>query len=240
MDGQFDFNLYYASRPLFSGVKGASFQQVVRELEQSLDVFGPLHLMANISGSHDQARFVTLAQGDIPPGANEREWGWTHLATVTDAQAYSRLQLFYLFNLSIPGIPVLYYGDEIGMPGGADPDNRRFMRFGEELTEQEKEHLTAMRALGMMRKNTPAFPFGDLVVLHAEDRALAMTRTFFDELLIVIFNLKDEPFAGELDVAGLPVGDELTKRFGDGTFSLDNAKLSCQVPPLCALVLVSP
>jgi glycosidase len=239
MDGQFDFNLYYASRPLFCGVSGSSFHNVIRELEQSLDVFGPLHLMANITGSHDQARFVTLAQGDIPPGANERAWGWTHLATVTDPSAYRRLQLFFLFNLSIPGIPVLYYGDEIGMPGGADPDNRRFMRFGEDLTEDEKRHLTAMRALGTIRKNTPAYAFGDLVVLHAEEKALAMARTFFNQLAIVIFNLEDEPLAREVDLAGLPIGDELTKRFGDGEFSLDDVKLTYHVPPLSGLVLVS-
>jgi glycosidase len=239
MDGQFDFNLYYACRPLFCGVSGSSFHNVIRELEQSLDVFGPLHLMANITGSHDQGRFVTLAQGDIPPGENEREWGWTHLAKVTNPDVYARLQLFYLFNLSIPGIPVLYYGDEIGMPGGADPDNRRFMRFGEDLTEPEREHLTAMRALGTVRKNTPVFPFGDLVVLYREEKALAMARAFFDQLAIVILNLKDEPFARELDLAGLPSTDELVSRFGDGEFSLDDAKLTYHVPPLSGLVLVS-
>jgi len=237
MDGQFDFNLYYASRPLFCGRPGASFRQVVRELEQSLDAFGPQHVMANITGSHDQVRFVTLAQGDIPPGANERQWGWTHAVTLKDPSAYRRLELFFLFNLTVPGVPVLYYGDEIGMPGAADPDNRRMMRFGEDLSIDEQTHLCAMRDLGMLKRTLPALSFGDLSVLSVEDDALVAARAFFDHTVVVAFNLGGTFWSGRVK-SSIPL-TQLIRRWGSGTCDQHATTLELELPPLSALVLAT-
>ena len=57
--------------------------------------------MLNLLGSHDMARFLTLARGDR-----------------------SALRLATLFQMTYPGAPSIYYGDEIGMAGGHDPANR--------------------------------------------------------------------------------------------------------------------
>ncbi len=240
MDGQFDFNLYYASRPLFCGTPGSSFEQVAREIRQSLHAYGPLHQMANITGSHDQTRFVTLAQRDIPPGSNERAWGWLSNAEIHDLDVYKRLQLFFLFNLSIPGIPVLYYGDEIGMPGAADPDNRRFMRFLDDLSDAEQTHLFVMRRLGQLRKHTPAFAFGDLILLHMEDQVMVYARNFFDESAVVCFNLGNEPWSGTVDFRGLPSIDQMQQRFGPGSAEMDDANATLHLPALSGLVLTAP
>ncbi|MCU0610635.1 MAG: alpha-amylase family glycosyl hydrolase [Candidatus Eisenbacteria bacterium] len=236
MDGQFDFNLYYASRPMFCGKEAASFKQVTRELEQSLDAFGPLHLMANVTGSHDQVRFITLSQQDIPPGANERQWGWTHSLTARDPAANRRLQLFFLFNLSVPGIPVLYYGDEIGMAGAADPDNRRMMRFGNELSDIERNHLAEMRDLGQLRRRIPALSYGDCVVLHVEEQALVIARVDFDQLAIVAFNLGSDSWERTVDLAGLP-GSRLVRRWGEATANQYAGTVRLTMPPLSAIVL---
>jgi neopullulanase len=58
----------------------------------------------NLLGSHDTARFLTIARGDT-----------------------SALKLAYLTMMTYPGAPMLYYGDEIGLEGGRDPDCRRAM-----------------------------------------------------------------------------------------------------------------
>ena len=68
--------------------------------------------MFNLLSSHDTERFFTLCNGD--------------------ESATPRLAL--LFQMTYPGIPMLYYGDEIGMQGGADPDCRRPMIWEEEKT----------------------------------------------------------------------------------------------------------
>jgi len=39
---------------------------------------------------------------------------------------------------TIPGLPVIYYGSEFGMTGVSDPDNRRMMRFGDDISKYEK------------------------------------------------------------------------------------------------------
>ena len=57
--------------------------------------------MLNLLGSHDMARFLTLARGDN-----------------------SALKMATLFQMIYPGAPSIYYGDEIGMTGGHDPANR--------------------------------------------------------------------------------------------------------------------
>lgn len=54
--------------------------------------------------------------------------------------SYNKLQNFYALNISLPGVPVIYYGEEIGMMGAGDPDNRRMMRFGDDLDLNEIMH----------------------------------------------------------------------------------------------------
>ena len=60
----------------------------------------------NLLGSHDLARFLHFARGDK-----------------------SALRLATLFQMTFPGAPSIYYGDEIGLAGGHDPDNRRAFRW---------------------------------------------------------------------------------------------------------------
>jgi cyclomaltodextrinase len=56
---------------------------------------------------------------------------------IQDTVAYKKLSALNAFNMTIPGVPVIYYGDEIGDPGGNDPDNRRMMRF-DKLSKYEE------------------------------------------------------------------------------------------------------
>ena len=67
--------------------------------------------------------------------------------------AFKKMTMMHvLINSTIPGIPVIFYGDEIGMPGGNDPDCRRMMKF-QNLTQKEQElkdevsHLLKYRSI---------------------------------------------------------------------------------------------
>ena len=57
---------------------------------------------------------------------------------------------------TIPGLPVIYYGSEFGMTG-ARSDNRRMMRFGNELSVDERKMLEDVRSLVNVRKNIPHY-----------------------------------------------------------------------------------
>ena len=71
--------------------------------------------------------------------------------------------------MTIPGIPIVYYGDEIGMPGAGDPDNRRMMRF-EGLTQPEQHVKLTVRQLAKMRASHMALLYGDFHELYVDDQ----------------------------------------------------------------------
>jgi cyclomaltodextrinase len=72
------------------------------------------------------------------------------------------------FYLTMPGVPCIYYGDEIGLPGGNDPDNRRMMVFDSLNSSQNKLKQT-VEALAALRNQNMALSFGDTYILKHDD-----------------------------------------------------------------------
>ena len=128
LDAQFDFNLYFDARSAFA-TDEEGFQQLKSSIDETLDYYGYHSLMGNITGNHDMARFITLASGDVKFNEDQKAAGWSRQVEITNEVGYKRLMQLQAFLLTMPGIPVIYYGDEIGMPGADDPDNRRPMKF---------------------------------------------------------------------------------------------------------------
>ncbi len=107
----------------------------------------PSALMGHFFGSHDTARAISLAAwedvGDPwsnPPPAQE-----------TSLTAFSRLSLAHAFLLTYDSSPIIWMGDEFGMPGAIDPDCRRMMRFDSALSSLETATLTNLQKLGTAR-----------------------------------------------------------------------------------------
>ncbi|MEC8739071.1 MAG: alpha-amylase, partial [Bacteroidota bacterium] len=91
---------------------------------------------------------------------------------------------------TIPGIPIIYYGDEIGMPGAGDPDNRRMMSF-ENLGPKQEALKSQIGKLATLRKNSMALLYGDLQMIHldkTEKGQFAFQRKYLDETVFVGFN----------------------------------------------------
>ncbi len=88
-------------------------------------------LMVNWIGNHDVPRAIHFASRqlrDCTLGSSpENGWSNQQFQQPTDAAPYERLALAFAVIFTNPGIPLVYYGDEIGMAGGGDPDNRRMM-----------------------------------------------------------------------------------------------------------------
>ncbi len=188
LDGQFNFNLYYPARSIFLQPH-ADFTVLARELAKTHAIYGYNHLMGNLVDSHDQVRYMAYCDGDIDLNSgNAQEIGWTNPPRVDSLSSYHKVQLFLLFNLTIPGVPVLYYGDEIGMTGAADPDNRRMMRFGADLTQAEQSMLTAVRRIIALRRDHSALRYGDFYPVCADSAVFAFIRSDFNERVLVVFN----------------------------------------------------
>lgn len=185
-DGQFSFNLYYEARSAFL-YEQVHFEKLSTCLHQELLNFGYNHLMGNISGNHDMPRFISYAGEDLWMNQNAEHEGWQRHITVKNSIGYRKLLMLHAFNCTIPGIPVIYYGDEIGMPGGGDPDNRRPMKFTG-LSENEQVTLSEVQDLVYMRTHYLPLIYGTFEFLQVEQQLLIYKRVYFDAVALVIFN----------------------------------------------------
>ncbi len=209
LDSQFNFALYDAAVGAFA--RGGSLAALADELDTSLKVFGPLHRMGNPIDSHDKPRFPALVEGDDLDG-----WGPSP-AQVDDPATYRRQALALAYTLTTPGIPILYYGNEIGMTGGDDPDNRRMMVW-DGLTPDQLALRDEVTRLVRLRRETPALRVGTFETVHAGDQLWVYRRTAPGSDVLVALNTAPVPadldlavdaamladFAGARDLLGAP------------------------------------
>ncbi len=188
LDAQFDFNLYDAAVNTFAKSEGLSFLK--QTLEAGLATYGYHHLMGNISGNQDRARFISYASGDVAFDEDPKLAGWERVIPKGNKEGYKRLALLHAFNYSIPGIPCLYYGDEIGLPGANDPDNRRMMYF-ENWDQQEQMLFNQVQELNHLRQKHLALSYGSTEVF-VEGALLYVRRDYFDQSVLTVFNLSKE------------------------------------------------
>lgn len=101
----------------------------------------------------------------------------------------SQLQILTLAAvLTMEGIPLIYYGDELGMEGGEDPDNRRAMRWDLVNSPLAQE----IRALSNFRAHNAILRRGSMEPVFAGDRALSFTRSIGEETCAVVINFGAE------------------------------------------------
>jgi glycosidase len=188
LNAQFNFNLYDVALQVFLNPE-ANFQVLEIEMRKTFDTYGQNHLMGNLMDSHDKPRFMAYADGDISlTSTNLDELAWSNPPQVDHSESYKKALLYMAYMLTIPGIPVVYYGDEIGMTGSTDPDNRRPMRFGDDLNDDEKQMLKNIKEVIHLRKNYSALRYGDFMTLLANDDIFAFVRSDLNERLLVILN----------------------------------------------------
>lgn len=204
LDAQFDFALYDAGLAAFA--RGESMANLRGELQQSFDAYGVHNRMGYISGNHDKPRFITLASGEVSFSEDAKYAGWTRQIGYPGPQGYRRHAMNVAFIFTIPGIPVLYQGDEFGMPGANDPDNRRMMLFADSLLQPaELEMRETTTRLANLRRASLPLTYGDFTFLHTDEHTMAFQRSYLGESAFVFFNNDDSPRTLEVEpTADLP------------------------------------
>lgn len=249
LDGQFDFPLYWTLREAL-GSNAVGLDRLASEIQSSIDEYGPEALMSPLIGNHDVSRFMAFADGDLTPGdgQDEKIVGWDGAMTVNHGRAYDRLVLAQALTLTLPGCPMIYYGDEIGLTGAGDPDNRRPMRFGDELTDRERATLASVRELGRIRKASPALKYGNYQELMAETDTLAFARVSIgrgaekDQTIVSIIHRGRATEGIEIDLplnlAGATSAEilyPLGARYAEA--GVDGSKLTVVVPGASAMIV---
>ena len=142
----------------------------------------------NLIGSHDTARFLHEAGEDA-----------------------DRLLLATVLQMTLPGAPGIYYGDEVGMSGGEEPASRGAFPWHDEAAWDGRQ-LEAVRHLGRMRLDRPALRTGRLSIVHAGGDLLVYTREGDGERLLVVVDRR-----GGTSVEVALEASEPEVLFGEGT-----------------------
>jgi len=229
LSAQFNFNLYDTALPTFLDKK-MSFKALDAEIKKTFTVYGENNLMGNIMDSHDKNRFMAFADGDLEASQwSAIEEGWNNPPKVDNPQNYKKAILYYAYMNAIPGLPVIYYGSEFGMTGASDPDNRRMMKFDDELSNDEKSMLKEVKQIVNLRKNHNALAYGDFLTIAANEKLYAFIRSDFNERILVLLNKSDKPEKVELN---LPVNYNLKEAVdlisGKSILIKDNV-INCEV-----------
>ena len=157
--------------------------------------------------SHDTERFKTLVGADT-----------------------NKLKLAFLFQMAFPGAPSIYYGDEIGMEGGKDPDSRR--AFPWQQSKWDQGLLQWVKTLISLRKRTPSLRRGDYVRVLAEEKLFAFGRILGDQNVLVVMNTSGQVRWVDIPCAGLNWGEgRSVQSMIDGQrFTVSGGKISINLP----------
>jgi neopullulanase len=166
LDGQFDFPLYWTLVDVFA--RGQPLTQLDAAVAASETAYPATARMSPFLGNHDVPRFLSYAAGQVDADAVAQAWGPNAPPdVVNDAAAFAKLAQAFTFLLTARGAPLIYYGDEVGLSGAGDPDNRRMMKFSG-LTGLQSGLRQHVETLGAARKQSRALREGDRATLLVE------------------------------------------------------------------------
>ena len=189
LHGQFDFPLYYAIRGVFAG--GGSFRDLENSASDSARTYGAaLPYMSPFLGNHDIARMATdIAGNKLGKFENTPDLMAEGGDEVTQWNIINRMSMAFAFVMTQPGVPLIYYGDEVGLAGGDDPDNRRVMPAT--LNANQRTLRGRVQELGQARKTLAALRGPTRQELWLDDSFYVYARENNGEFALVAMNKSD-------------------------------------------------
>ncbi|MBI5806861.1 MAG: alpha-glucosidase C-terminal domain-containing protein [Ignavibacteriales bacterium] len=229
LTAQFNFNVYDVALPTILDRK-MSFKSLDAEIKKSFMIYGENNLMGNIMDSHDKNRFMAFADGDLDVSQwSAIEEGWNNPPKVDNSVSYKKAKLYYAYMNAIPGLPVIYYGSEFGMTGASDPDNRRMMRFDEQLSQDEKLMLKDVSKIVHLRKEHSALRYGDFLTLIANSKIYAFIRSDFYERILVLLNKALYPKKVEIELPSFYKVQTALDLIDDKSYPIENNKIKVEL-----------
>ena len=186
----FDFPMFFMLRDVL--LRNAPTGRIADVLRHDA-LYAHPEMLVSFFANHDVPRFAS-AEGSTP----------------------AKLKLAFGLTLTLRGIPEIYYGDEIGMPGGGDPDNRRdfpggwigdandaFTQAGR--TRDQQEIFSYVQTLLRLRREHTALRSGQLWHLASDESSYVFVRESEEERIVVAFNNADQSRELRIPLADTPV-----------------------------------
>ena len=166
-------------------------EEFCRKIESGLALypFHSLKAMMNLLGSHDTPRIFEISKGDV-----------------------KRLKLAIAFQMCFIGAPHIYYGDEIAMEGGKDPDNRRPFNWNWENNPVACDLRNFYKELISIRKAHPTLCEGHFAFIPAPDKIIAFQRELKGEKILVFLNTEAESIAIDIPESSILLLGKIAER----------------------------
>ncbi|HEX4982187.1 MAG TPA: alpha-amylase family glycosyl hydrolase, partial [Ilumatobacteraceae bacterium] len=199
------------------------------------------YALMNLLDSHDTERLLwTLTPGTETTADKELNAG-------NLAEGKLRLRLASLLQYGVPGAPTVYYGDEVGVTGDDDPDDRRTYPWADLGGSPDNALFAHYQTLAAVRAANPALTDGDFRILFADDASgtVGFGRKMGSQAAIVVVNSSDAPSSGDIPVGGfVPDGTEFTVAYGvgvpsGGSFTVVGGALAGSLPAFGGAILVT-
>lgn len=197
-----------------------------------------LEIAMNELSNHDHSRFLTRTN---------RRVGRIHTMGPEAAEENINKGVFreaVVFQMTWPGAPTIYYGDEAGLCGWTDPDNRRGYPWGREDQDLIQFHRDIIR----VHKSSEALMKGSVMFLHGTYKVVSYGRFLPGEAVVVILNNDYETQELNLHVRRLGIRDGAVMKtcitttesgysMEESEYTVANNKLRIKVSPISAVVL---
>lgn len=199
------------------------------------------YTLMNLVDSHDTERI----RWTLTPGTETRADKELNAANVAEGKLRQRIAA--LIQFTVPGAPTVFYGDEVGITGDDDPDDRRTYPWADRGGQPDQSLFAHYQTLNTIRHANDVLVHGDFQVLLADDNTgvVAYGRKTNDAAAVVIVNRSAEAFSGPIPVAGyLPNDISLNQVYavgtgGPGSVTVEGGALNASVGPLSAVILLA-
>ncbi len=197
--------------------------------------------LMNLLDSHDTERLRwTLTPGQETLADKEQ-----NAANVAEGKLRQRLAS--LIQFTVPGAPTVFYGDEVGMTGDDDPDDRRTYPWQDRGGTPDQSLFMHYQALNILRQSNDVLAHGDFRILLTDDEAGVVTfgRKTANSAAVVIVNRGATAFSGTIPVAGyLPEGISFNQAYvvgtgGPSSVTVAEGALNGSVGPMSAVLLLA-
>lgn len=188
---------YPLKNAIIEFVKNGNSEFLLHTIKEQMDHYPQkaLHSLMNILSTHDTARILTVLGGESADGKDKITLSKLKISPNQMESAIFKLKVATTLQFTLCGVPSIYYGDEVGMEGYADPLNRCTFPWGNENTEI----LEWYKFLSNLRKEFSAFKMGDFEQIYCDKGVFIFKRLDEKSQVLVCINISSNNFYFEFD-----------------------------------------